>query len=57
MDLKGVKYNGGYLTATKTLGYYQKMSISDFEAQSSNDESHLGRNFFNSRDKLYCCCG
>ena len=38
-DLVGVKYNGGYLTATKTLGYYQKMSISDFE--SSIDESLL----------------
>ena len=36
--LNGVKYNGGYVTATKTLDYFQQMSISDFEAQSSNEE-------------------
>jgi hypothetical protein len=48
--LTGVKYNGGYLTATKTLGYYQKMSISDW---ASNVYDECRKTFLNQLEDAY----
>src|SRR5574344_188073 len=35
-SLTGVKYNGGYLTASKTLCYYQKVSIADWASKTDD---------------------